>query len=186
MNGQQSEKLHKIRVFWRIVTTIACALMLVFIFSNSLKTAEVSSTQSSKVVDTVQEVVSAINPESPIATATGEDYDRLHAAIREMAHFFEFALLGALFCLCWFSYTSEKGYVIIPATAIVITPMIDELLQTLSSGRAAEWFDVFVDVSGGFCGGFLALCAITIGVHIYRKRAEKRANSAKVNSATKR
>ena len=168
-------KRNKLLVFWRIVTTLACVLTLAFIFSKSLKPAEASSAQSSTVVDTVQQVVSAVAPESPIATATGEAYDKLHADIRTIAHFLQFALLGALLCWCWFTYNQEKPYVVIPATAIIITPMLDELLQTLSSGRAAEWLDVGVDVFGGVCGGFFALCTITIGVYIYRKkRAQKR------------
>ena len=166
-------KLSKARLFWRIVTTLACVFTLAFIFSNSLKTAEASSSQSSRVVDTVQKVVAVFAPESPIATATGEAYDKLHADIRTLAHFLQFALLGALYCWCWFTYTDEKGYVVIPATAIVITPMFDELLQALSYGRAAEWLDVGVDVAGGIVGGLFALCTLTIGVCIYRKRKQK-------------
>ena len=162
------------QLFWRIATTLACALMLVFIFSNSLQPAETSSQQSSVVVDTIQDVVSAVAPESPIATATGEDYDKLHADVRTIAHFLEFALLGSLFFWCWFTYTNKKITLFIPTVAVVVTPMIDELLQTLSSGRAAEWLDVGVDTLGGFCGGVFALCTLTLGIFIFRKHKEKK------------
>ena len=174
MKEQTNGKLHKIRLFWRIVTTLACALMLIFIFSNSLQPAEESSSQSSAVVDTVQKVVATIAPESPIATATGEAYDKLHADVRTLAHYLEFALLGGLYIWCWFSYTDEKGLLIVPTTGIIITPMVDELLQTLSSGRAAEWLDVAIDILGGASGGFFVLCTLTVGIAVYRKNKEKK------------
>ena len=173
MQNEIKDKTDKIRIFWRIVTTVACALMLIFIFSNSLQPAEQSSTQSSAVVDTVQKVASVIAPQSPIATATGEAYDKLHADVRMLAHCLEFAALGALFFWCWFSYTDDKGLLIVPATGIIITPMIDELLQVLSSGRAAEWLDVGLDVFGGVCGGLFALCTLALGVYVYRKKQKK-------------
>ena len=166
-------KTNKIRLFWRIVTTLACALMLVFIFSNSLRTAEQSSAQSSAVVDTIQDVASVVAPNSPIANATGEAYDRLHASVRVLAHFCEFMLLGALFVWCWYSYTDKKIWLIAPAAGAILTPLIDELLQTLTSGRAAEWLDVAVDATGGLCGGFFALCMLTLGIYIYRKHKQK-------------
>ena len=162
-----------IRLIFRIVTTAACVFMLAFIFSNSLQTAEESSAQSHTVVDTVQKVATVIAPESPIATATGEAYDKLHSVIRILAHFLEFTVLGALCCWCWYSYTDKKIFLLAPAGMIIATPMIDELLQTFSSGRASEFFDVCVDVAGGLLGGFFALCTLTIGICIYRKYQQK-------------
>ena len=170
MQNEIDEKMNKIRIFWRVVTTLACVLMLIFIFSNSLKTGEASSAQSSAVVDTIQDVASVVAPESSIATATGEDYDRLHADVRKLAHFSEFMLLGALFMWCWYSYTDKKVWLTVPTAGVVLVPLIDEFLQIFTSGRGAEWMDVMLDVFGGLCGGFLALCTLTLGIYIYRKR----------------
>ena len=168
----------------RIVTTLACTLMIAFIFSNSLQSGEESSAQSSTVVDTVQKVVAVFAPESPIVTATGEAYDKLHAAVRTVAHFLEFAVLGALCCWCWYSYTDKKIFLLAPAGAIVAVPVIDECLQTLTAGRAAEWIDVAVDISGGIVGGFCALCTLTIGILIYHKYKAKKAGGAAAQSVT--
>lgn len=170
MQNEIDEKMNKIRIFWRVVTTLACVLMLIFIFSNSLKTGEASSAQSSAVVDTIQDVASVVAPESSIATATGEDYDRLHADVRKLAHFSEFMLLGALFMWCWYSYTDKKVWLTVPTAGVVLVPLIDEFLQIFTSGRGAEWMDVMLDAFGGLCGGFLALCTLTLGIYIYRKR----------------
>ncbi len=183
MQNEMREKTNKIRIFWRVVTTLACALMLIFIFSNSLKTSEASSAQSSAVVDTIQDVASVVAPESSIATATGADYDKLHADVRMLAHFSEFMLLGALFVWCWYSYTDKKIWLIVPAVGAIFTPLIDEFLQIFSSGRGAEWMDVMLDILGGLCGGVFALCTLTLGIYIYRKR---KAELAGENSATAR
>ena len=179
------EKNKIFRLVCRIVTTLACVLMMVFIFCNSLQTGEESSTQSSAVVDTVQKVVAVFAPESPIATATGKAYEKLHSAVRIVAHFLEFAVFGALCCWCWYSYTDKKIFLLAPTGAIVLVPVIDECLQTLTAGRAAEWLDIAVDISGGIVGGFCALCTLTIGILIYHKYKAKKADGAAAQSVAK-
>ena len=62
-------------------------LTLAFILRNGLASGEVSASESHSVTEAVQEVVGAIDPDSPIATATGEQFDLLHACVREAAHF---------------------------------------------------------------------------------------------------
>lgn len=162
-------KTEYLRLILRIILPIACALVLAFIFSNSLKTGEASSAQSSKVVDAVQAVFGVIAPNSSIATATGEDYQRLHACIRLLAHFAEFALLGALFAWCCLSYTTKKAYFIIPTVGVLTVPCIDEGLQSLTAERAAEWKDILVDGAGGICGLIFAVLCVLVGVAVYKK-----------------
>ncbi|MBQ7923831.1 MAG: VanZ family protein [Clostridia bacterium] len=158
----------------RVFTTLLCVGLLTWIFSNSLQPAETSSAQSAGVVEIVQEVVSVFAPDSPIATATGEDYDTLHSVIRTLAHFTEFAVLGALFVCCWRSYTAKKAYLALPIAGICVTPVVDELLQTFSDGRAMELADVFVDMLGGACGGVAALFALWAALAIVKKVREKK------------
>jgi VanZ family protein len=176
--GMETKK----EIAWKIVIlrallTILCAFVYFWIFSNSLKTAEKSTSQSQAVTDAVQSVVGSIAPQSPIANATGEDYKKLHNDIRMLAHFSEFLLLGFLVTCCYCSYvlTNEKRkkWVFIPLLAIAITPPIDELLQTLSEGRAMEFLDVIVDMVGGFLGFGLAIVCLWIGFTLYYKRRKK-------------
>lgn len=171
---------NKTRLFWQIVLVAAIVLTLAFIFSNSLKPAAQSSNQSSSVVDKVQDVTSVIAPNSPIATAKGDDYKKLHDVIRTLAHFSEFALLGALLCWCWYAFTFDKRMLVLPASAILIVPLVDEILQSFSNGRATEWSDVGMDVLGGLTGALFALCALALGVLIYRKRKAKLAAKSAV------
>lgn len=162
------------RLVLRIVLTVACLVMLGFIFSNSLKTAEQSTAQSSTVVDTVQKVAQAVAPESKIANATGDAYDRLHEQVRSWAHFLEFLALGALFGWCYFSYTLQKRYLYVSACAVVVVPVIDELLQLFSDGRGVSFADVLVDVCGGLVGIGVAVATVLLGVCIYRKKIKRR------------
>ena len=166
---------NKILLGLRIVLPVLCLAVMVFIFSNSLQSGESSSAQSSAVTDAVQEVISVIAPESEIANATGEAYDKLHADIRNLAHFAEFALLGALLCWTYRAYTAKKKFLYIPAVFVILVPIIDERLQTFSTSRAAEWKDVWTDICGGFVGFAFAAFTVWLGVALYRKRTEKRA-----------
>lgn len=166
------------RIYWktylvRIVLTALCIGMLCFIFGNSLKAGEQSAEQSSGVVDMVQKAVGIFAPNSWIATATGEAYDRLHGIVRTIAHFCEFALLGALFTWCYRSYTSEKAFFFVPVCLSILVPIVDEFLQTLTPGRAAEMKDVLVDTAGGAAGCVFALLTLWIGFAIYKSKRKK-------------
>lgn len=166
---------NKILFGLRILLPILCLVVMGFIFSNSLQSGASSSAQSSAVTDAVQDVAGVIAPDSEIANATGEAYDKLHADIRTLAHFAEFALLGALLCWTYRAYTDKKKFLYAPASIIVLVPIIDEFLQTFSQARGAEWKDVLMDTCGGVSGFVLAALTLVLGVHIYRKRLQKKA-----------
>ena len=157
-------------VLLRIVLTLACLLTFAWIFSNSLQTGEQSSQTSHTVTDTVQEVASVIAPSSPIATATGEDYERLHNDVRTIAHFLEFAFLGALLIFCYYSYTNSSALLILPLGLIFLTPIVDEYLQSFVGGRGTELKDVLIDTAGGFAGAAFAAIVLVIGYLIIKKK----------------
>ncbi len=169
---------NKIRLSLKILLPVLCALWLGFIFSNSLKTGEESSAQSSTVVEVVQTVVQAVAPKSELAQATGEAYDKLHAFVRSMAHFTEFAVLGALFAWCYFSYTFRFKHCYLPFVGIVVVPLIDELLQKFTAARACTLIDVVVDVAGGVVGLAFATLTVWLGVKIYQRIKKSKQNQA--------
>ena len=158
----------------RIALSLACALTFAWIFSNSLKTGEQSSAQSLAVTNAVQDTARIIAPSSSVATATGAEYDKLHSLIRSIAHFSEFALLGALLIACYFSYTRDKSLCVLPLGLIVLTPIIDECLQISTGGRGAEMKDIFLDTAGGFLGAFAGLIIVGLILLIVKKRGAKR------------
>lgn len=155
----------------RAVLIALTALMLFFILRNGLATGEASSAQSQAVTETVQEVVGAIAPESPIATATGEDFDLLHATVRNFAHFGEYALLG-LFAFGTFLSFVQPGrwkFAFLAPCFVAVTIVVDECLQGLTAGRAAQLSDVLVDVLGAIVGIGVALLVFYL-LQIRRKR----------------
>ncbi len=152
--------------------------MLVFIFSNSLKSASQSIEQSSHTVQAVQDFVAVFDPDSPIVTATGEAYELLHEIVRTVAHFAEFALMGSLFGWCLLSYTTRKKRLLIPLGGVLIVPLIDECLQLFSDGRGMQGFDILLDIGGGVIGLAFAIATVWLGVWLHRRRVQKREKGA--------
>lgn len=158
----------------KILLPVACCLWITFILANSLQTAGESSTQSATVVETVQRVAKIIAPESTIANATGETYDKLHSAVRACAHILEFAVLGALLSWCYFAYTQEWKFFFIPCLAPLLVALVDEWLQTFVDGRAWEATDLLLDSLGGVAGVMFAALSVVLGLLIYEKRMLKK------------
>ena len=77
--------------------------------------------------------------------------------IREVAHFCEFALLGAEWSLCWWRpfFTGWRRW-LLPFSG-PLTAVADELLQLTADGRAFEYSDVLLDIAGSACGFLLLL-----------------------------
>ena len=167
-------------IILRILLTAACLAFLAWIFSNSLQSGTESYSQSSKVMKMVQSIAAFVAPDSYIATATGEDYERIHGVVRTLAHFSEFALLGVLVGCCYCSYTNKKLFIFLPFAFLVCVPLVDEFLQTLTEGRAAEIADVLVDMSGAGTGLIISLCVIWWIQSIYRKAFNRKIQIAKL------
>lgn len=158
----------------RILLTVLCAFAVGFILYNSMQPAAESVQQSSAAVELVQQVVSVVAPDSSLATATGEDYDRLHNFVRSLAHFTEYALLGALGGWCLRSYTDRKKWLNLPLCGIIGLAIADECLQMLVEGRGAQFADVLVDWLGGGLGLAFALFAVwSVGKIVQKRRAHE-------------
>ena len=161
----------------RGILILLTALTLWFIFSNASADGETSSNQSYTVTVTVQEVVGAINPSSPIATATGEEFDLLHDFVRKVAHATEYFALGLFAFGTYLSFVGPDGwhFAYITPCFVYLTAATDEYVQTLAAGRAAEFSDLCVDCTGALVGMVAALCVYGIVCWIIRRR-RKRAN----------
>lgn len=169
------DMMKNVKALWalRILLMGLCAFAVGFILYNSIQPAVESARQSSTAVEIVQQVVAVIAPESPIVTATGERYRRLHSVVRTLAHFSEYALLGALGGWCLRSYTDKKKWLGVPFGALIVLGTVDEWLQTFAEGRGAQVVDVLVDVTGGACGLGFALFSVWLVVKLVRARAKE-------------
>ena len=150
-------------VFWKRVFLVLSVLMVMFIFSQSLKSRAVSSGDSEQVLGTVQRLLAWLNLDF-------ETYP-LHVFIRKAAHFAEFSALGV--CIGGYAvnlgYESGRRYIALPAWLTLCVAVCDEFIQTFS-GRAGMVEDVVLDYCGAVFGMLLVLGYITVRHNMREKR----------------
>lgn len=134
----------------RGVVTAAFLACVLFIWHNSLESAEVSSGRSGRVTEAVNEILTSLGQE-----AVTEHF------VRKLAHFSEYGLEGVLAALLFLAYDFRMGkYLWKVALTGLTTAVTDESLQFFSAGRAPGVLDVCIDMAGFVCGmlSVLALC----------------------------
>ena len=125
------------------------AVNVLFIWGNSLLPGSVSGAISHFVRD----IVALIFPMSP------SDPDSGHGLLRKLAHFTEFACLGAL--LSWlFGMLRKPLFVALPCGFLVACA--DETIQRFVPDRGPSFRDVLIDTSGVFIGIGLLFLGYTI------------------------
>lgn len=130
--------------------------VLAFIWGNSLRTGEESGAMSGGILQWINTFLHL--------DETGAE--KLHFAIRKMAHFTEFACLGAL--LCWFfGMTGEKGahLICMPLLFGLLTACVDETIQVFTPDRGPSLIDVWIDTAGVTAG----ITFLLIGYNYIRK-----------------
>ena len=149
----------------RVIVTAAFVLWVLFIWHNSVETAEVSSQRSGVVTEIVNEVLNAVGQE-PVT----EHF------VRKLAHFTEYGVEGVLTVLLFVLYylrpVKRLGLSILTG---LMTATVDESIQFFSAGRAPGILDVCIDMVGFICGmlGMSAVCLL-IGKAPWRRWAQKR------------
>ena len=129
-------------------------LLLCFIWGNSLLPASMSRAFS----DWVQAVLSMLFSGGSAGAGQGS------GLLRKIAHFTEFAALGAL--LGWlFGMLRKKNYV--PFFWGVAAACVDETIQLFVPERGPGLLDVLLDSSGVLAG----LMLLYFGHHMMRKRS---------------
>ena len=121
----------------KIVFWVMFAIITVFIFKNSAKSAAESSQQSGVFVSFAVRYLGFLfgNADSAVV------------AVRKSAHFFEFFLQGAFLSAAVFSVKYHKALIYVLFTGL-FTACTDELIQMFFEGRGSMVSDVFVDFSG--------------------------------------
>lgn len=126
---------------------------LIFIWGNSLLPGEVSAAVS----DWVKAILEAILP--------GDGLDKPGGGLlRKLAHFTEFACLGAL--LSWLFGMLQKGW-LLPFLCGSLTAAMDETIQIFVPDRGPAVKDVCIDMGGVLVGMIL----LHLG-HTYIKRKQ--------------
>lgn len=136
-------------------------LTTAFIWSNSLRNAAASTEQSgsfralfARLFDVQQ-----------------QPFRFLYENMRKVAHFSEFALLGAEAAVLpaalkkkWLRYLASAWLF------CVLVATVDETIQYFVPGRAAAWADVALDSAGALCGLCLSALFVRLLVRIFKKK----------------
>lgn len=148
---------------------LAIAAVLCFIFGNSLLDGQESGEMSSSVLDLVKPI---LRPIVDVLTKNPVTDALLHAVVRKLAHFTEFAGLASLstlllFQLCGTLRTHAVGYVLFGTLLAAVT---DEFIQSFT-GRGTSVRDALLDFCGALFGLLLtALICRLIRTFVSRKK----------------
>ena len=137
---------------------LLCILLLIallaFIWGNSLTTGTQSGAMSGRVMAWINAFLHVENAEA------------LHLVIRKMAHFTEFACLGAVLCWLFAMMGEKKGHLFcMPLLCGLLAACVDETIQVFTPDRGPSLIDVWIDAAGVSAGIILCL----IGYHYIRK-----------------
>ncbi len=132
------------------------ALVLGFIWVNSMMPASVSGQMSSFIVQILRHI--------PVSVLHLTD-----KVIRKMAHAAEFCCLGILLALFFQERLKQR----LPLIAFcgLAAAAIDETIQVFSDGRGSQLRDVWIDFAG-FCAGVFVVC-LFVRFRSKGKRARK-------------
>lgn len=143
----------------RIVLACLIVANLFAIFYFSSQDAMKSSSTSGEVSGVVADIVVEDYDKKTEAEKT-EIKKIIDPIVRKLAHVSEFGVLGALILSLLFTWKLPLWIPYCSALfSVLVTACIDELLQKLSSGRAAQWQDVLLDFLGAvlFCSIMLLI-----------------------------
>lgn len=145
---------------WRIWLPITLILLtLLFIWSNSARDAAASSAQSDAVGHWIQRLFDT----------TREPFRSLYTHRRKVAHFVEFALLGAE-CGWGLWLNKAKRLSCFGGLALcVIAAVVDETIQLFSLGRVSSILDVCLDTAGALFG-LLMMLALRALARVFAKK----------------
>ena len=127
------------------ICVVLLILNVLFIWGNSLLPANISAAFSG-FVKKILEYILPIGEKNP---------ELSHGLLRKIAHFMEFASLGAL---------SAWLYIMLPERTVFLLPCgivvagVDEFIQRFVPGRSASFTDVLIDSSGVLFG----VCVVLI------------------------
>ena len=123
---------------------ILILLNLVFIFLQSALPPEESSKESDTIGDIIEEII-------PPDTKPGEF---IQTNLRKIAHFVEFASLGALVSTYLILFYRKRAAILLSFPSALMTGFFDETIQ-LFSGRGTSVKDVWIDFFGFACASVL-------------------------------
>ncbi len=136
---------------------------MLFIFSNSLKPADLSTEQSDVFVNIAKKIIDKAIPDNDIPRRS------ISVFVRKAAHFTEFCILSAFVTLVCTSFGFKRSAAAVMILTLCAFPCIlDELFQLISSGRSCCIYDMLLDYLGVLMG-FIAVFPLSSRRHIKKR-----------------
>ena len=155
------------RRFVFIIKLLLVILMLAFIWGQSMLPGDISENESSRILELVRPAVLILQRGF---ARSGFDFDEMFL-VRKLAHFTEYAVLGALMFLLFLRPDGDARY-ILPMGLCLVSAGIDEGIQIFAVNRGPALKDLILDFTGS-CAGILATGLIVVIVY-YRLRRKGR------------
>ena len=137
----------------KTVCAVLLVLNILFVWGNSLLPGSASAAFSGWVKDILRAVFS-ITSSNPSAG---------HGLLRKLAHFTEFACLGALLTSIFVLWHKPVGWALLCGFLVAC---VDETIQRFVPDRGPSFVDVLIDTAG-VCVG---VGAFLVGYAIYKKQ----------------
>ena len=134
--------------------TALLVLNVLFIWGNSLLPSQISGAISGWVRDVLSAILGGGDGQAPIISGDG--------VLRKIAHFIEFACLGAGFGWLLAMLKKPVAYSLLCGFTVAC---VDETIQCFVPGRGPRITDVLLDTAGVACG----LGLLLLGCAIYQK-----------------
>ena len=132
---------------------LAILAALAFIWGNSLDSAVESAAKSGRVGE-------LLRPMLELVVGQGGVTDHL---VRKLAHFTEYAVLGALLLLLTaVGFRVRLQTVVNCLFFLMAAALTDETIQMFSDGRSSQLTDVWLDFSGAMAGILVGLFCLAL------------------------
>lgn len=158
---------------WTLLKWVLLAALVgtvCFIFSNSMKTASVSSGASGRVLALLQKILRHLGHPGLAARLTDH-------MVRKAAHFCEYALEGFFLLLVTRALAGRHRrllpYLSWPALLGVLTALTDETIQLFFDGRGSLVTDVWIDFAGVVTGMAAGLVFLALWWAVFGRRSEE-------------
>ena len=126
----------------RTVITVLFVCCVLFIWHNSMESAEASSGRSGRITEAINAFLAQ--------SGSGEVTEHF---IRKLAHFAEYGMEGVLTVLLFMVYCFKPAkFWRITILTGMFTAVVDESIQFFSAGRSPGIGDVCIDMAGFICG----------------------------------